>query len=253
MKKSLSLILSLVMLFSVFAIGNTNAYAATTIKSNKDYTVTFNENTSKKTFKYKVPTGSDCFYVKVTAIRNGMARCTAKAHNKDFVLCDLDGGVNKFGGYTYAKGTMITIKLEESAGLWDGDYTKYKIRIIRTKPKNFEKESNNTKKKANKLKLKVTKSGYIFDGDNNDFWVFKAPKTGKYKISVVCASEEGRVDAYAYKGDKRVNSVLAYAGDGYQRVFTGKVKKGKKIHIKLSYEIGSLYGPMKYKIIVKKA
>lgn len=255
MKKALSLLLSIVMLVSVFAIGNTSVYAATNIKSNKDYTITFNSRVNKRTLVYTVPNGGGYYYFRVTAISNGLASFEAKANNKKIptTITDIGNGVNTAGAYTYAKGTKIKLVLDEDYGFTDdGEYTEYKVRVVYKKSKDFERENNNSKKKANAFNLKARKTGYVFDGDQ-DYWVFKAPKKGKYRFYVVDASEDGAVEADAYVGNKRVGYTMAYDGEGSVSLGTTKLKKGTKVYIRVkNYSATFLYGPQRYKVFAKK-
>ena len=46
----------------------------------------------------------------------------------------------------------------------------------------------------------------MMDGDT-DYWVFTAPKTGKYKFSVAEINEGYHNTFYAYKGSKKVKSL----------------------------------------------
>ena len=114
--------------------------------------------------------------------------------------------------------------------------------------KNFESENNNSKKTADKLSINKTYTGLMMDGDT-DYWVFTAPKTGKYKFSVAEVNEGYHNTFYAYKGSKKVESVYIGGGDGYKTLYKAKLKKGQKIYVKLT---DGANGEM-YKIKVKKA
>lgn len=102
------------------------------------------------------------------------------------------------------------------------------------KCKNFEKENNDTRGRANKLKKGVTYTGLAMDGDT-DWYVFKAPKTKKYKIKAVCTNQGScHQDVEAFRGYKSKGYVCTYAGDGWKTVFSGKLKKGQKVYVKVS-------------------
>lgn len=144
------------------------------------------------------------------------------------------------------KGAVVTISLEDHNDSSTESY--YDLTVYFKKVKNFESENNNSKKTADKLSLKKTYTGLMMDGDT-DYWVFTAPKTGKYKFSVAEINEGYHNTFYAYKGSKKVKSLYIGGGDGYKTLYKAKLKKGKKIYVKLT---DGSNGEM-YKIKVKKS
>ncbi|WP_408071911.1 hypothetical protein [Butyrivibrio sp. JL13D10] len=110
-------------------------------------------------------------------------------------------------------------------------------------PANFEKEYNDTSSKANKIKVKKSYSG-IINGDNVndvDWYVFKAPKTGNYKFSVVNTSEDDWLNYFYVTGykskhspDSKYPESLVSAGNGWYKSKKIRLKKGKKYYIKIN-------------------
>ncbi len=125
--------------------------------------------------------------------------------------------------YCFKKGAVVTISLEDYTDSSTESY--YDLTVYFKKTKNFESENNNSKKTADKLSLKKTYTGLMMDGDT-DYWVFTAPKAGKYKISATEVNEGFHNTVYAYKGSKKVGSAWINSGDGYKTVYKGKLKKG---------------------------
>lgn len=107
------------------------------------------------------------------------------------------------------------------------------------KPKNFEKENNNTKSKANKIKDGKNYTGLLMKSDT-DYFVFTAPKTKTYKINAVVTSNNGDLHAQVMKGKKVLKTTSARYGEGYVNLYKGKLKKGQKIYIKI-YDINSFF------------
>lgn len=260
MKKVLGALLMLSM-----AIGGTvvapnttkDVQAATTIQSNRWYEgMTDGENDQVYTYKMQgsgyfyyqvIPIGGGCYYkgnfeensvywVETSIVKNyKMYDGTTKAKNTE-------GGFESHR-FSFKSGSRITIKVKDS----ENYKTRYKIKVTFVKMKNFEKENNNSKKAANKIK-KGTYTGLAM-GDDNDFFVFKAPKTKKYKIRYVCTSEEYCYqETEIYKGNKLYSNRYHIQGGGWSTLFSGKLKKGQKIYINV---IDMINGDSFYKINVK--
>lgn len=151
--------------------------------------------------------------------------------------------------YQFKKGTKITVTVSMINGYCGpvGTYS-YRVRPVVVKPKNFDVEPNDTKAKANTIKLNKTMSGLVTAGDV-DYWVFKAPKTGKYKVKAVVTRakrERQSTKVSTYKNGKQLYYLYLKTGDGWKDVSNGYVtlKKGKTLIIKLdgeNYQEGSFY------------
>lgn len=262
MKKILSVFMSVIIALScmVFAIP---AEASTELQNGKTIEVMFSQNTpGTQTFTYTMPNGG-YFYYKVTPKYcvsyndEGVADYSTsfylpevklsynyKDYNKDTVYY---GSNWKSPSYSFKKGVKVTISLTDY-GFDSTTVSCYDLTVYFKKVKNFESENNNSKKSADKLSINKTYTGLIMDGDT-DYWVFTAPKTGKYKFSVAEVNEGYHNTFYAYKGSKKVESVYIGGGDGYKTLYKAKLKKGQKIYVKLT---DGANGEM-YKIKVKKA
>lgn len=261
MKKILSVFMSVIMALScmVFAIP---AEASTELQNGKTIEVMFSQSTfGTQTFTYTMPSGG-YFYYKVTPKygidynEDGIGTYatdfytelqTKLSYNyKDYNNDTIFYGSNwKSPSYAFKKGAKVTINLTQ--WVLSSSEAYYDVTVYFKKVKNFESENNNSKKTADKLSLNKTYTGLMMDGDT-DYWVFTAPKAGKYKFSVVEVNEGFDNTFYAYKGSKKVNSVYIGGGDGYKTLYKGKLKKGQKIYVKLTD--GS--NDEKYKIKVKK-
>ena len=247
MKKIISALLMLSMLITGITITpNTtkNVQAATTIKSNKWYTgMTDGDNAKVYTYKmqssgyfyYQVIVDEDGYYYEDeyrknstgTYVYTSMIKNYKTYENEEYARYS-DGGF-KSSKYSFKTGDKITIKV------FDARYykTHYKVKVTFVKRKNFEKENNNSKSKANNLKKGVTYTGLAMK-DDVDWFVFKAPKTKKYKIKAVSTNENSCYEYVdVYKGHKKLNDTLISSGYGWKTVFSGKLKKGQKIHVKI--------------------
>lgn len=160
--------------------------------------------------------------------------------------------------YAFKKGTKVDIFIPESAAFAYGGGSErslhYDIKVTVVKPKDFEKENNNSKKAANTVKKGKTYTGLIMLEDT-DYYVFKAPKTGKYKITATVSSAERDVDdldAEVWKGTKRLSRTSMRYGKGYKSLWKGKLKKGQKIYIKFSGPKPLFFnGDLMYKLKIK--
>ena len=250
MKKVLGALLMLSM-----AIGGTvvapnttkDVQAATTIQSNRWYEgMTDGENDQVYTYKMQ---GSGYFYYQVVPDQSGyyyegkydpnggyyyvhtsMIKNYKSYVNDEYAYYPKGG--YKSAIYTFKAGDNVSIKVFDNTD----HKTHYKIKVTFVKVKNFEKENNNTRGRANKLKKGVTYTGLAMDGDT-DWFVFKAPKTKKYKIKAVDLTENHgfcHENVEVFRGYKLKESKDIYTGRGWNTVFSGKLKKGQKVYVKVS-------------------
>lgn len=150
---------------------------------------------------------------------------------------------------SFKKGTKVKINFSSTSS---SDYKwYYKFKITTTKPKNFEKENNNTKKKASKLSVGKTYTG-LMTQDDIDFYVFTAPSDGKYKLFAVNSNMDGYYGLYCslYNNSyKLLSSENFISGRGWGRINTVSLKKGQKVYLKFN----SYSHNFKYKVKVNKA
>ena len=139
------------------------------------------------------------------------------------------------------KGNKLVLKYSGS----NGTVKSYKTRLRVFKKKYFESEKNNSRKKADKIKKGKTYTGFLEENDK-DWFVFKAPKTGTYNITMQFYEKNAGYDlkAASYVGSKKNASVTV---NGKTNVFSGKVKKGGRVYVKVS---PSLYSGVLYQLKV---
>lgn len=249
MKKVLGALLMLSM-----AIGGTvvaqnttkDVQAATTIQSNRWYEG-MTDGTNDQVYTYKMQ-GSGYFYYQVIPDQAGYYDDGKFVENSYFHYIKTsmiknyksyvnghssyysDGGYES-PNYSFKKGDNVTIKICDR---YNEEKTHYKLKVTFVKYKNFEKENNDTRGRANKLKKGVTYTGLAMDEDT-DWYVFKATKTKKYKIKAVCTNQGYcHQEVEAFRGYKSKGYASTYAGEGWKTVFSGKLKKGQKVYVKVS-------------------
>lgn len=153
--------------------------------------------------------------------------------------------------YSFKKGTKIEISIAQSSLYTDEYVINYTIRVIVKNPNNFEKENNNTKSKANAIKKGKNYNGLIMEADT-DYYIFKAPKTKKYKIQIAATSDDGEVRAEVLKGLKSLGRKETSYGDGFVTLYSGKIKKGQKIYVKIYGESPVFFdGNLLYRLKIK--
>ena len=114
---------------------------------------------------------------------------------------------------------------------------------------NDDASIDNKKKNASSLLKKKLFIGEI-DSADKDWYVFRAPQRGKYIITskVLNKKEEENPDKFVnytvYKGSKRKGSGR-YTGK--KELFSGKLKKGEKIYVKLTGFYSDTYYQIKAK------
>lgn len=163
-------------------------------------------------------------------------------------------GVWRSGRYNFKQGTKISIEVQAIPFLSQSS-SSYQILVKVGSEENFEKEENDGRKKATSLIDEGT--GNMMNGDI-DWWVFKAPKNGTYKISGVVSDlddeaskvklENAILNTTSYKEFKRSKQATITAIDGYKNVFKGKLKKGEKVYIQVKGEAYDVF----YKLKVSK-
>lgn len=99
-------------------------------------------------------------YVRTSMIRN------YKSYENDRYAYYSEGGFNS-SNYSFKAGDIVTIKVKDNDSYYR---THYKIKVTFVKVKNFEKENNNSRSKANTLKKEL----HIQD------WSWKMMRIGLY-------------------------------------------------------------------------
>lgn len=148
----------------------------------------------------------------------------------------------KTSSISLPKGKKATFKVSGYDSLFMSNVSiSYTIKVVQVNPKRFETEDNESKKDADKIKVGKYYSGLISNVGDIDYYVFKAPKTKKYKIKVGLTDnkyEYGKVSFKAYKGSKLLKDKSVSLNDKTVTLYSGKLKKGQKIYIKCNLGFG---------------
>lgn len=145
--------------------------------------------------------------------------------------------------YALAKGKTIFIKIRNynNAG-----GSLYELKTTFTAKKNIETEKNDNFSSADKVKLLTTIYGVLAEEGDGDYYLFKAAKTGKYKVSFsltdyVTYAQQIAIYDSSHNLIKTTNKIYKNAS------LTFKAKKGKKYYIRVfhagdgGYNLGRLY------------
>lgn len=240
-------------------VANASTTTSKSIKSNQTIT-TITSGGDSCVFNYTMPASGYVSFT-ITPI-SSVSKSSGQSNSSFWIYYDLKANYTKYTdtsaystdgpettkNYTFAKGTNVQFTVSPSSYSTNYNYT-YSVRANFTKCKNFESEGNGSKKTADKIK-KVNKaySGILNNDDDYDYWVFKAPKSGKYSFKVV-SPYSGSFYAYTYKGYRTLGYTYTYSGRGYQKIGQNvKLKKGQKVYIKLH---ASYYSEYKVKVLKK--
>ncbi len=239
---------------------NAKSIAVKSVAANTEYSEMLPGGTSIE-YKYTVPSNG-YFYITMTpkyCTYNGETSTdtnwwipyTLKSDNNykqyesgSAVFYD---GTYRSKNYCFSKGTVISFTTDSTSSSENNWY--YSLEFHQEKPSNYEVESNADKKKATKVK-KVNKnySGVCNESDV-DYWMFKAPSSGKYVIKAVDTDDSySSFIASAFLGYKQISSANCGGNWGYKKVASLKLRKGQKVYIKIS----DSYSNPNYKLIVKK-
>lgn len=129
------------------------------------------------------------------------------------------------------------------------------IKIVNEVPKNFETEGNNTATHADSLKYKKLHKGIVSsDTDTVDWYVFKAPRSGKYSFFITNTNTDGSwtyctAIPFKNKHKQAAYGTSAYTEKGRQKIITVPLKKGQKYYIKVT---NSYSKSVSYNIFVKR-
>ncbi len=269
MKKGLetkikALILALTIFTCSFTFGSAEAKAATDMAYNQVYSVVVNRN-SHQTLNFQTPsTGYMRVELKVVKTTTPEGEITS-ANAMDFhvsvdgktLMYDLvtqEDGVVATRDCAFAPGTQGTVELYCSS-LYSWNYY-CEVKVVNEVPEGFETEDNDAVGVADPMKIKKVYSGILNDREDDDWYVFKAPKTGNY-IFYVQNTDDSRTGDFFYaqgykrknKADSKFKYTSAHAGKGWIKSKKIRLKKGKKYYVRIS---NSLYDSTPYEIKVKK-
>lgn len=243
--------------FGVAGYAPGDCYAVEAFTSAAKNITTYGNDGERYTFT--VPKGGS-FYIRMM-----MTKCDAPDGGLEYTLEDdgyytrESGRVDKGDGvvttyrYAFKPGTKVTLSLSNQySSLYSRSYeVSSLIEVVAQNPKRFEKEDNDSKGKATALPVKKSYSGIINNNDV-DYWKFKAPKNGTYRVRFVNTGGKnlrGRV----LRGYKTIgDSLTSSAGDGWKTLISVKLKKGQSIYIAVSKAMfESDLGSGSYKVLVR--
>lgn len=255
MKKVITFLLTMCMSFALVLTGSLKEAHAQTITSNQTVSGTTDGNTyidyvytmpAKGYFYYTLQITSDTY----TAY-NGEYTYSSSGHDiytslqvnyKNYIDDSYVRGGSPFtsGYYSFYKGAKVKLRVRD----YNGCSCHYSLTVHYVQPKYSETESNNSRAKADALKLKKTYTG-ICIADDVDWYKFTAPKKGKYKVlAVITEPEDYHLYYNVYKGSKRIQSDYRLEeGDGWKNVagMNVSMKKGQKLYVKVTDGASQLY------------
>ena len=252
----------LIVMFGLLQFVSVKNAHADEIKLNTTYNVKFTES-EDAVLTFKAPK-KGYFWAEITLIS-----CINARNNEDvssFNTADykisanyrdydedsgmrVGNGVCKTDEYCFKPNTKVTLRLSDGYGSYDNPLWTARVNVKTKCPSRFETEGNNSKSKADKLKLKKTFSG-VRNYKDNDYWCFKAPKKGKYKFKYVCTKGE-EFEISFIKKSKVISHSYSELGEGWNK-FSVKLKKGQKIYLKIYRDSYWSNNYSKYKIKVTR-
>ncbi len=220
------------------------------------------EGETPSTIEFKAPAKGG-FHVEVVltdTIANGKSVnslnvCLTTKMTYDYKAIWRNPGSNRDAGWVkspeFCLPAYATVSLTMNGNFKDTTF-KFKVKVVNDGDKFFEKENNNTAKKATSIKVKKTYSGVLNDNEDVDWFVFKAPSAGKYKFTAANTEDHhGWIGFTGYKTKNKAdgNYVGIYNESGFKKIKTVSLKKGQKYYIKVARSYNS---NATYKLKVKK-
>ena len=254
--KATGIIMAAVMALTIVATGKVDDKAATAINLNQEYNVKISGH---QEYTFTTP-NKGTIQIEAVLVDNDSDFWNNYIETKltiDYTNY-ISSSIHKDYGREYFD--EIIVRGDQTATLvFDGRSDKSYNVVFKVTSRdlgNMETENNNNAGSADKIKLKKTYNGIVNGADRDvDWFVFKAPKTGKYKFSLVNTQTSGClwVSAEGYKSKTKKdnkNSFTLRPGEGWSKSSSIKLKKGKKYYIKLSNS--GLWKTVPYQIKVKK-
>lgn len=257
MKKILKVVLLMLLIVTSAFIfkGMNKVDAATAIKAGKWYQAQVRQKTGIQ-YNYKVPSSGYFYYEIVPEEVYYKDEDTEGQYIEDKFSQDLyietglgesaedisnfRGGINVDNVWKKYKSNKYSIKPGKKVILFfgqnmDARFTmKFKFRVLYKKVKNFEKENNNSLKKANVIKKGKTYTGVLM-GWEDDWFTFKSTKTKKYKIKVKLTEDTANegINVGICRGKGYIGRKSVHKKNGWKTVFSGKIKKGQTVSVSL--------------------
>lgn len=262
MKKLLS---TLVLALTVIVLTGTTVFASTT-----------QDMPGLKKFSGKVSgaleSNNDCAYYKYTATGKGYVKFAfsyedasrddwaVQVRDKEgYVVGSLTGEVcNPNGAFMVKKGTVLYLYVMHGFSTSAGDVAgkKYTIKAKFTAKSLVETEDNNSLKTADKVSIGKTYLGAITaggkDGNDIDYYKFKATKSKKYKVSLIYTKE---LVSHGYDGldvgvyDASNNQIVAKERVSAKTALSFHGEKGKTYYVKVDgCDLWEIYTNTLYKL-----
>lgn len=141
--------------------------------------------------------------------------------------------------FGYKKGQKIYIRVENAGA---GTNVDYKIQVKNTTSSVWETENNNSKSKADTIKVNKKYYGVCMRNDDIDWYKYKAAKSGNLKFY---AGKKSTDETGWYTFDVYVNGKKALTANnfnnGLEKLGKVKVKKGQTVYVKVSGNYRSAY------------
>ncbi len=136
--------------------------------------------------------------------------------------------------YSFKPGAKVKVKLSLQGNL-QATPVPYTVEMVAKAPAKYETERNNSRAKANALKLGALHSGNLMKSDV-DWVVFKAPAAGTYRVYGKTLPLRSGLSSSAtmvlYKAKKALVTKNPVSGNGAEALGTVKLKKGQKLFVK---------------------
>lgn len=142
----------------------------------------------------------------------------------------------KFG---YKKGQKIYVRVENNGA---GTAVDYKLKVKNVSSSVWETENNNSKSKADTMKLNKKFYGVCMRNNDTDWYKYKVAKNGtlKFYAGKNSLDDNGWYDFKVYVNSKQVISTSNY-NEAIKKMGSFKVKKGQTVYVKVTSSYNSTY------------
>ena len=255
--KITGIVLAAAMTISALSVCKVEVKAAQAINVNQEYRVVINGE-EKQEFTFVTPQDAITSIEAVVADANMGLYSTSLKLTVDY--CNYWSGSIRRGegkiesqSYVFQPGHTATFSISNGLKSLRSEVV---FKINCTHVDNLEKEGNNAAGTATKIKAGKTYTGVVTKEDSDvDWYVFKAPKTGKYRFYAVNTVTDGSLNNVSIEGfkskTKKDSNFSQYlrAGAGWSKSKAIKLKKGKKYYVRIS---GAHFRSIPVQLRVKK-
>lgn len=156
----------------------------------------------------------------------------------------------KTPNFAFAKNTQIYVKISPKTDyyLFVPTGIDYKIKVNFVKSSNWEKESNNSKGKANSIAIGKKVYGNLLSSSDEDYLKFKTTKSGTMQLAFGASNIDDEDLKLGWNITVIINNKNVYSGtritQAYKALKSFKVKKGSLVYIKVApYNTYSVFCP----------